>query len=264
MAQTRRPAYLPYVMLGYPTGGKTLDVCRVLLEGGADGLELGLPFRDPVADGPVIQKAGNDALDRGFTVAQGVELVRGIRALSAAAPLTLMAYYNMVIARGAEAFIAPFAEAGMDGLLVPDLPVERAGELASVSAAHGVELVFIASPLSDERRLGLMQQAGGGFLYVVTRLGITGVESRYSESLDALFGRIHGAVTLPAFAGFGISEPEHAARMVAAGADGVIVGSKLVQLIRHADDHDWNLATLAAHTRDMTKTLRGLKTVRDA
>ena len=264
MAQTRRPAYLPYVLLGFPSAPKTLDVARVLVEGGADGLGLGLPFRDPVADGPVIQKAGNDALDRGFTVAQAVELVREIRALSADAPLTLMAYYNMLIARGLERFIADFAAAGIDGFLVPDLPVEQAMELAPLAARHGVDLIFIASPLSDERRLDMMQQAGGGFLYVVTRLGITGVESNYAEALDTLFARIHKAVTLPAFAGFGISEPEHAARMVAAGADGVIVGSKLVQLIRQAEDDDWNLATLAAHTRDMTETLARLTTVRAA
>ncbi len=260
--QTAVPAYLPYVLLGYPTAARSLDVARVLAECDVDGFELGLPFRDPVADGPVIQAAANETLDNGFAVADAVTLVAEIRALAPDAPLTLMAYYNMVIARTPERFIGDFAAAGIDGLLVPDLPVEAAHELVPIAARHGIELIFIASPLSDGRRLAMLGEAGGGFVYVVTRLGITGVDAQYSAGLSELFGRVHEHVRLPAFAGFGISEPEHAARMVAAGADGVIIGSRLVQLIQAAEHDNWKLANLAAHTHSMMDTLRGLKVLR--
>jgi tryptophan synthase alpha chain len=262
ISETRIPAYLPYVLLGYPTKERTVDVCRVLADGGVDGLELGLPFRDPVADGPLIQAAANETLDYGFTTADAVDLVREIRKMVPNTPLTLMAYYNMVIARGAESFIADFSTAGIDGLLVPDLPVERAEELIPIAQKHGIVLIFIASPLSDERRLKMLGAAGGGFTYVVTRLGITGVDAHYATALDGLFSRIHDTIPLPAFAGFGISEPEHVTKMVAAGADGVIIGSRLVQLIQAANDENWNLAALAAHTRSIIDTLRGLKTIR--
>ena len=184
------------------------------------------------------------------------ELVREIRKVAGSRPITLMGYYNMVLARGTERFISDFARAGIDGLLVPDLPAEQAHEIADPARAHGVETVFIASPLTDARRLELLRGVAGGFLYVVTRLGITGVQSNYSHVLDELFARIHQHIDLPAFAGFGISEPAHAKRMVEAGADGVIVGSRLVQLIEESETrNDWT--ELATHTRSMITALGG-------
>ncbi|HEV3157717.1 MAG TPA: tryptophan synthase subunit alpha [Candidatus Baltobacteraceae bacterium] len=256
---TNAPVYLPYVMLGYPTAEKSLDVCRHLIKERVHGFELGLPFRDPVADGPVIEAAGNMALDNGMTTSKAVELVRKIRDLAPSTPLTLMSYYNMVLAKGADRFIGEFASAGIDGLLIPDITVERAEEVAPSARKHGVDLVYIVSPLSDERRIRLIKEYAGGFIYVVTRLGITGIESHYASTLEELFGRIHKQISLPAIAGFGISEPEQAVGMVDLGADGVITGSRLVQLIGQAQENAWDLTPVVEHTRKMLNTLSGLR-----
>jgi tryptophan synthase alpha chain len=254
----KKPVYLPYVMLGYPTQNATLEACKVLIEAGVHGLELGLPFRDPMADGPVIQAAANMALDNGFTTAQAAELVAQIRGLSPTIPFTLMTYYNMVVAQGVEAFVTMFAKAGVDGILIPDLPPEYAEEVAPIFEKHGLKMVLIASPLSDDSRLELIGRYAGGFVYVITRLGITGVDETYSQKLPDLFARIHKHINLPAIAGFGISKPEHMDAMAEAGADGVIVGSKLVQLIGEAHATD-NFAPVTRHAREMvmrTETLR--------
>lgn len=247
-----KPVYLPYVMLGFPDMKYTVEICKALIEEGVQGFELGFPFRDPVADGPVVQDAANEALDNGFKTAKAVDLVRQIRALNDDIPLTAMSYFNMVLARGPEQFIKEFSEAGLDGLLIPDMPPERADEISPIAKKYGIELVFIAAPNSDERRLDLIRQYAGGFIYVVTRLGITGVQNKYSDQLTKLFENLHKHIPLPAIAGFGISEPEQAMNMVKAGADGVITGSRLIELIREGAKGDTlDLAPLKAHTRAM-------------
>jgi tryptophan synthase alpha chain len=256
------PVYSPYIMLGYPTADRCLDVCRTLVKEGVHAFELGLPFRDPVADGPIVEAAGNTALNNGMTTTKAVELVRNIRSVAPETPITLMSYYNMVLAKGADRFIGEFADAGIDGLLVPDISVERVGEISAAARKHKIDLVFIASPLSNEKRLDMIKEHAGGFVYTVTRLGLTGVESNYASDLEALFERIHKHITLPAIAGFGISEPEHAAKMVKAGADGVITGSRLVQLIQQAEANDWDMAPIVEHTRQMLKTVNGLQRVK--
>ncbi|MDD3287914.1 MAG: tryptophan synthase subunit alpha [Alphaproteobacteria bacterium] len=257
---TGKAIYSPYVMLGYPTADISLEVCRVLIEGGVHALELGLPFRDPAADGPVIQAAGMEALNNGFTTAKGVEIVSQIRKLSADIPITLMCYYNMVLAKGADNFLESFASAGIDAILIPDLPPERAEEIMPAAHKHGVDVVFIASPLSDDSRLALMGEYMGGFVYVVTRLGITGSAGGFSSSLSGMFSRIHNKLSLPALAGFGISEPEQAVAMIKAGADGVITGSKLVQLIEDGCVKGiFDPACLAKHTREMIAAVVGAR-----
>jgi tryptophan synthase alpha chain len=244
-------------MLGYPVEDAFLKVAQVLIDEGVHGLELGLPFRDPVADGPIIQAAANQALDNGFTTSKGIKLVQCIREMSDTIPLTLMCYYNMLIAWGPERFIKEFATAGIDGILIPDLPPERAHEVLPHTKKYGIELVLIASPLSNEHRLSKIAEIGGGFIYVVTRLGITGVSEKYSDDLEALFRRINKIVPLPSIAGFGISEPAQAKIMIKAGARGVITGSKLVQLIDEdfAANRIGDLAVVRDHTKQMLRTL---------
>lgn len=254
----RPRVYMPYYTLGYPTEAMTLKVIRTLIDNGAHGLELGLPFRDAVADGPIIQAAANEALDRGFCVEKALGLITKIRAMNDTIPLTLMCYYNMVVARGVEKFIRDFAKAGIDGILIPDLPPERAEEIWPAARKHGIATIFIASVLSDAARLQKIAAIASGFVYVVPRLGITGLNQKFAAHLDEVFARIHAATPLPLIAGFGIAEPAHAAEMFAAGANGVISGSKIVKLVgeAYAKDKKTDLATLARHTRSMVKATR--------
>ena len=241
-------AYMPYVMLGYPTMGASLEIAQTLLDHGAHGLEIGLPFSDPMADGPVIQQAGQEALKNGFKTAKAIEAIKQLRAKNPTSPFTLMCYYNMVMAKGVDTFIQQFSKAGIDGILVPDLPLEAAHEIAPACEKNAVELVLIASSLSDDTRLKLISQHAGGFLYVVSRVGITGVEELYDDQLQALLKRIRAHSDLPAIVGFGISEPEQARHMVKNGADGVITGSRIVQL---AKDN----AALQSHTKKMVEAV---------
>ncbi len=249
-------SYLPYLMLGYPSSETCLAAAKVLLENGAAGLELGLPFRDPVADGPVIEVAGNKVLDRGFTVDNALGLVQRIRALNAAAPLTVMCYYNMMLARGVDKFAADFAAAGADGILIPDLPLERTDEILPALRAHGLKLIFMASPLTTAARLAEISTVAEGFIYVVTRLGITGAQANYSTQLSELFARVHANCRLPAIAGFGISRPEDVVTMLKAGADGVIVGSRLVEILE-----DFDVGEVAYYTRAIRDVLQNAKAV---
>ncbi|MCB1557684.1 MAG: tryptophan synthase subunit alpha [Alphaproteobacteria bacterium] len=237
--------YMPYVLLGYPDLETSYEVAKTLIENGAHGLELGFPFRDPVADGPVIEKAGNIALNNGFTVDAGFQLVARIRALSADVPLTLMLYYNMVLARGVDKFFADCKAAGIDGVLIPDMPPERADTVAPAAHANGIELVFIAAPTSTPERLQKIAAVAGGFVYVVTRMGTTGAVENYSDKLSALFASIKSHIDLPAIAGFGISTPDQARKMIGFGADGVITGSKIVDMTTN------NMAEIAPHTKEM-------------
>ena len=241
-------AYMPYVMLGYPTVGASLDVAKTLLDNGAHGLEIGFPFSDPMADGIVIQEAGQKALQNGFKTPDGIAAIQQLREAYPNAPFTLMCYYNMLIAKGVDAFIENIAAAGVDGILIPDLPPEAAKEVAPACKKHGVELVLIVSSLSDDKRIDLISQYAGGFLYVVSRLGITGVEARYDDELQNLFKRIKSHSDLPAIVGFGISEPDQAKYMAENGADGVITGSRVVQM---AED----LTALGSHTQQMVEAV---------
>jgi len=247
-------SYLPYLMLGYPTSETCLAAAKILLDTGAHGLELGLPFRDPVADGPVIEFAGNKVLDRGFTVDNALGLVQRIRALNATAPLTIMSYYNMLLARGVDKFAADFAAAGAAGILIPDLPLERTDEILPALGKHGLKLIFMASPLTTATRLQKISAVAEGFIYVVTRLGITGAEANYSSQLMELFTRVKQNTALPAIAGFGISKPEDVTTMLNAGADGAIIGSRLVEILE-----DFDAGELAYYTRAILAALQNQK-----
>lgn len=255
LCRSKPHAYMPFFMLGYPTAAVSLKAIRTMIEEGVDGLELGLPFRDAMADGPVVQAAGNTALDKGFCVEDALELIGKIRALNNDIPLTLMCYYNMLVARGVDKFIRDFAKAGIDGILIPDLPPERADEIKPAADKYGIKTVFIASVLSDDARLAKIASVAGGFIYVVPRLGITGLGQSFADDLDAVFKRIRKASKLPLIAGFGIGEPEHAVQMFAAGADGAISGSRLIKLVgdAYANDKKTDLAALRRHTKKMLK-----------
>lgn len=227
-----RKAFIPFTLLGWPNPDISLALIDAMLEGGATMLELGLAFSDPAADGPIIQQAATETLESGFTVKDALEIIRAVRCKDADIPIGLLVYYNMVLARGADEFFRQMAEAGVDGVLIADLPPELAEEVLPAARRVGVDLIFIVSPLTSPERLRRIAGMAGGFLYVVSRLGITGTEERYDEQLQELLATIKETTRLPACVGFGVSTPEQATRMIRLGADGVITGSRVIQLVR--------------------------------
>ncbi len=236
LQEAGRKAYIPFTLLGWPNPEMSFEIMRTMIEAGVTALELGFAFSDPMSDGPIIQAAAQETLALRFTVSDGFDLIRRVRQLDSDIPIGLLVYYNLVLARGVERFFQDAADVGVDGILIADLPPEAAGEVYDIAHRYGVDLIFIASPLTSTERLVSIQQYASGFLYLVSRLGITGTESRVDTQLQALIERVHAVSSLPACVGFGISEPEHARTMYALGADGAITGSRIIQLIRESGD----------------------------
>jgi len=228
-----RAALMPYLMGGFPTLGESIRIGEAYVDGGADLIELGVPFSDPLADGPVIHAAGTEALRSGATVA-GVLTV--CRTLSQRVPVVMMMYANLVFAKGAERFAADLAEAGASGLIVPDLPLEEGEELLAACDAAGLALVPLVAPTTPDERLARIGARARGFVYTVSVTGTTGERATLSEAYGAVIARAKAHTDVPVALGFGIGEPAQAAQAAASGADGVIVGSRLVRAAAEADD----------------------------
>ena len=230
-----RKALVPFVTAGDPSLEATVPVLHALVAAGADVLELGVPFSDPMADGPVIQRSSEGALARGAGLAYVLDTVRAFRATDARTPVVLMGYLNPVEIRGASRFAEDAAQAGVDGVLLVDLPPEEAGDLRAALTAHGLSLILLASPTTPATRLQRLCDDAQGYLYFVSFAGVTG-----ADRLDAgaASGRLHAlrqAAAVPVLAGFGIKDAASAAAM-AVHADGVVVGSALVAALADADD----------------------------
>jgi tryptophan synthase alpha chain len=228
-----RAAFMPYAVLGYPTIDKSLQVVQILASAGADLLELGMPFSDPLADGPTIQAATQRALENGVTVTDCIALVAGLRSRGVDTPALLMGYVNPILAYGLRRFVADSASADVDGLIIPDLPPEEAGELEVACREHNLALVYLLAPTSPPERVALVVEKSQGFIYLVSLTGVTGARDRLPAGLADFVGRVRAAISSssirkPLAVGFGISSGEQA-RVVAQLADGVIVGSALVQ-----------------------------------
>ncbi|MCS5596939.1 MAG: tryptophan synthase subunit alpha [Alphaproteobacteria bacterium] len=254
--QNGHAVYMPYVLIGYPDLDASIAAAKTLIDNGADGLEIGIPFRDPVADGPVIEAAANHALDNGFKVDQIITFIREIRSYAPTTPLTLMSYYNIILAKKPEIFLTTLANAGLDGILIPDLPPEHAEDIYPLTQKAGLEMVFIVAPTSDASRFAKITPYAGGFIYVVTKMGITGMQDQYDQNLAALFKTIKAHFALPAIAGFGISTAQNAQDMVKNGADGVIIGSKIIKLCEESyKEGKLSPALLSAHTQEIINAL---------
>lgn len=225
-----RPAFIAYIVAGDPDEETSVALARQLIENGADILELGLAFSDPVADGPTIQRAGGRALAAGATPDQLFAIIRKIRAFSQV-PIVIMSYYNPVYRRGVSRFYDEARSAGADGILVVDLPHEEAGEAIAVAKRTGLDQVFLVAPTTSESRIREIAQVGTGYLYLVSLLGVTGARQRVSQDVPALIAKVRKHSSLPLCIGFGISRPEHAKAVARAGADGVIIGSAIVDII---------------------------------
>lgn len=225
----KRAAFVAYLTAGDPDFETSLEACRAVLAAGTDLLELGVPFSDPLADGPTNQRAAQRALDGGMTAARTFEFVRRLREFSAA-PVIFYTYYNLVFSNGVENYVRAAKAAGVDGLLTLDLPPEEASELLAACAKHDLKTVFIVAPTTPDARLPIICGGATGFVYYVSREGVTGVRDEVAADIPAAVARIRARTTLPVAVGFGVSTPEQV-RKVAPAADGVVVGSALVNVI---------------------------------
>lgn len=223
-----RPAFMPYSVLGYPTRQAGLETIRAVVAAGADLLELGVPFSDPLADGPTIQAATQKSLENGTTVKDCLAQVRELRQQGIDTPALLMGYINPILAYGPEKFTADAAAAGVDGLIVPDLPPEEAAELETLCAEHGLALVYLLAPTSTPERIKTVVEKSQGFIYLVSLTGVTGARNELPSDLAEFVARVRAQTSLPLAVGFGIGNGEQA-RAVGRLADGVIVGSALVK-----------------------------------
>jgi tryptophan synthase alpha chain len=256
------PAFVPYLAVGDPDVESSLEYVRALERGGADVIELGLPFSEPIAEGPTIQGAVARALEGGMTVERFFEAVERLRD-DIDVPLVCMTYYNLIYQyggegadRGPEAFVERAAEAGIDGFVVPDLPAEESGPLRRTCDERDLDLIFIVAPTTRGERLRKLMERTSGYVYVQARLGVTGaradVSDRTAESLDRL-----AEWDVPKAVGFGISSGEQAREVVAAGADGIIVGSALVDIVaegtENGDPTEEVAARLEATARELNE-----------
>jgi len=236
------PAFMPYAVLGYPTRQASLEAVKTLVEAGADLLELGIPFSDPLADGPTIQVATQKSLENGTTTKDCVAMVRELRGQGIDTPALLMGYVNPMLAYGLEEFVADAAEAGVDGLIVPDLPPEEAEELEALCMAQGLALVYLLAPTSTSERIKLVAEKSRGFIYLVALTGVTGDRNELSSGLADFVARVREQTDTPLAVGFGIGNGDQA-RTVAQLADGVIVGSALVKRVAESMESVRTLAT---------------------
>jgi tryptophan synthase alpha chain len=227
-------AFIPYIMAGDPDIKRTRELIRILEDCGADIIELGVPFSDPLADGPTIQKAAQRALGEGVTLKKVIELVAESRCITQI-PIILMTYYNPVFKYGEERFVLDASAAGVDGIIVPDLPPDEAGHLIKYAKKSGLDTIFLLAPTSTDDRIRKVAGTSTGFIYYVPITGITGSKLALDSSIEGHIARIRSVTAKPVAVGFGISTSEEAAE-ISRFADGVIVGSAIVKRVEESDE----------------------------
>jgi tryptophan synthase alpha chain len=254
-AHRDQAALIPFFVLGDPDYETSLAVLKAAIDAGADILELGIPFSDPIADGPTIQKADIRALAAGMTCPRALDLIRAVKDY-ADIPVGLLMYYNLICHYGPDRFYRDAAAAGVNSVLVADVNVDDAEEVAVPARAAGLDTVFMATPVSTAERIDKVAAASTGFIYTVSLLGVTGARSELSDTIAGLVQRIKAATDVPVCVGFGISKPEHAAAVADAGADGVIIGSRIVRMIEeHLGDPARMTAQIGGFIREVKAAL---------
>ncbi|MCZ7356670.1 MAG: tryptophan synthase subunit alpha [Candidatus Methanoperedens sp.] len=244
-------ALIAYICAGDPTPVATKEYVTALVRGGADIIELGLPFSDPVADGPTIQAGIERALNGGMNPDI---YFRTVGSLKVHIPLVVMTYYNLIFKRGLEKFVKDCGASGISGIIVPDLPVEESGELAAFCRQCDIDLIFLVAPTTTESRMKRILAQGTGFLYLVARLGVTGARSDIASATKELIKRVK--TKTPKAVGFGISNGRQASELIRAGADGVIVGSAFVDIIASGKDASGRLEALARELKEGIRAAR--------
>lgn len=258
-----RPALVTYFMAGDPDYDTALEIMKALPGAGADIIELGAPFSDPMADGPAIQMAGQRALRGGQTLKKTLAMLRAFRAVDPTTPVVMMGYYNPIYVYGVDKFLADAVEAGLDGLIVVDLPPEMDDELCIPALAAGINFIRLATPTTDDKRLPTVLRNTSGFVYYVSMTGITGSALPDPSKIGAAVARIKGHTSLPVCVGFGVKTAEHA-RLIGAAADGVVVGTAIVNEVAGSLDKDGKAtaATVPAVTHFVRSLAEGTRAAR--
>ncbi|MBR0692384.1 tryptophan synthase subunit alpha [Bradyrhizobium lablabi] len=265
LARQGRSAFVTFLMAGDPDAKTSLEIIKALPKAGADIIEIGMPFTDPMADGPSIQAAGLRALKGGMTLKKTLEMVRGFRKGNDATPLVLMGYYNPIYIYGVDKFLGDAKAAGVDGLIIVDLPPEEDTELCIPAMKAGLNFIRLATPTTDDKRLPAVLANTSGFVYYVSITGITGSAAADSAAVAQAVARIKRHTKLPVCVGFGIRTPE-AARAIAQNANGAVVGSALVDALRSSLDSEGRATarTVAAVTDLVSSLAQGVRGARQA
>jgi tryptophan synthase alpha chain len=227
-----RLALVAFLTAGYPEKAATPGLVRALVRGGADIIEIGVPFSDPLAEGPTIQRASQIALQHGTTMADCLEITANLRKAGLEVPIVLMGYYNPIIAYGIQRFADAAAAAGVDGVIAVDVPPEESDELHTALRTQGIDLVYLLAPTSTDERIAEVAKRASGFVYCVSVTGVTGARETLAADLPELLRRVHEQTTVPVAVGFGISRREHV-EAVGRMAEGVVIGSAIIDLIAH-------------------------------
>ncbi len=250
---SRRKALIPYITAGDPRPSLTVPLMRALVEGGADILELGVPFSDPMADGPVVQRSGERALKHGVGLADVLRYVSDFRDADKATPIVLMGYANPIEAMGVENFIGAAKTAGVDGVIVVDYPPEECADFAALAKKNDIDPIFMLAPTSTDQRIEQVARVGSGYLYYVSLRGVTGAANLDFSEVTAKIPKIRAATRLPIGVGFGIRDAD-SARRVAASTDAVVIGSRIIQEIE-AGNPDQAVARVRAFLRPIREAL---------
>ncbi|MFT4926114.1 MAG: tryptophan synthase alpha chain [Phenylobacterium sp.] len=246
LKEKNQGAFVPFVTLGDPNLATSLDIIKTLIDAGADALELGFPFSDPIADGPVIQDANIRALAADVTTSQCFELIAQVREYAPKMPIGLLLYSNLVFARGIDAFYATAKKSGVDSVLIADVPIRESEPFRTSAAAHGVDPIFIAAPNSPQKTLKKVAEYGRGYTYMLSRAGVTGTDTVAEMPASELIEMLEQFNCPPGLLGFGISTPAHVKQALASGAKGTISGSAVVKIIaNNLDDKPKMLSELS-------------------
>lgn len=254
-AELKRAALIPFFVVGDPDFDTSLQIVKAAIDAGADILELGIAFSDPIADGPTIQKADNRALAAGMDTEKAKDFIKKVKSHKDI-PIGLLMYYNLIFQYGIEKFFTDFAKAGVNSVLVADLSIDDVDEIFTPSRKAGLDTVFMITPNTETERAKKIASKCTGFIYTVSLLGVTGGREKLSDTVKPLITRLKSFTDVPVCVGFGVSKPQHAAELAKAGADGVIIGSRLVKIIEdNLDDKKSIPAKVSDFLTDVKKSL---------
>lgn len=248
--------FIPFLVAGDPDYDKSLEIAKTLVDNGADALEIGFPFSDPVADGKTVQNADIRSFDGGMTIEKCFTFLKDLREYTDK-PFGLLLYYNLVYKHGIDAFYEKLSKIGVNAVLIADLPPEEADDVIEASNKYGIEQIFIVSQATNNDRLAKITELVGGFIYVTSVMGTTGVRNTVENNTTDLIKRIRSHTDIPLCVGFGISKPEHVKEVLDAGADGAIVGSALINIIENnLDNEDVMFGNIAQYIQEMKDATR--------